>query len=665
MIWKLGLGALLLAVLILNLGGSMIWHLLGFGLDLEIEGTAPQLEPITAPAWGSYGGDPGGQRFAPVRDITRDNVDRLETAWTFNTGALARHPKAAHRANFQATPILAADQLVLCTPFNEVIALDPGTGTVRWRFDPEVPVDGRPGNGYTCRGVAFWTAPDAAADRQCSARILAATVDARVLALDARTGAPCSDFGRGGQVQIEASLPLDWPGEYQVTSAPAIINDLVIVGSSISDNSRVLAPAGTVHALDVRTGAIRWQFDPVPRDPDDPAHDSWDTDALPGHANVWAPISVDPERNLVLLPTSSASPDFYGGLRPGDNRYTSSVVALHADSGTVAWDFQTVHHDVWDYDVPAQPGLYDVLQADGGRRPVVAQITKTGLLFVLDRDSGEPVLPVEERPVPQGGAPGEALAPTQPFPLTPPLVPSNVGPAFGITLYDRLWCQRRFDGAQHDGLYTPPTRQGTLLHPFNGGGGNWGSTAFDPSRNLLVVNLSNLVHLITLNNKDADGATGPVEHEAEYAPMRGAPYGMTREVLRSPFGLPCNQPPWGVLAAVDLASGRIVWRTRFGSVARFAAGVDLRLGMPGLGGPLITESGLVFIGAAFDDMLHAFDVATGALLWRAPLPAGGQATPMGYRWAGRDYIVIAAGGHRDTGLPLGDSLVAFSLPDGG
>ena len=657
-----------LALALVNvLGGSMLWQLLGLGTSLEINGQTSQQRSIPAPTWQYYGGDAGGQRYAPISAINRDTVTDLGSAWTHRFGGLEGRGAAAERANFQATPILVADSLVYCTPFNEVIALDPGSGEERWRFDAEVSSEQQPANGYTCRGVAFWTAsePDTESTASCSERIFAATVDARLLALDARTGARCPSFGTNGETTLEPSEALAWPGEYQITSAPVVAGDVVIVGSAISDNLRAAAPAGTVHAFDARSGALRWTFDPIPRDPANPARASWQTEDLPGHANVWSSPAVDLQRGLVFLPTSSASPDFYGGLRPGDNRHTSAVVALHAATGELAWSFQTVHHDVWDYDVPSQPGLYTVTSADGSTRDIVAQATKTGMIFVLDRETGEPVIPVEERPVPQGGAAGEVLSPTQPFSTIPAVVPQQVSAddAFGITLLDRLACRTKLGSARNEGLFTPPSVDGTLLRPFTGGGANWGSAAFDPQRNLLVINMSNLTHRITLHPRAADGSAGPQTHEAEYAPMQGTPYGMSREIVLSPFGLPCSAPPWGVLAAVDLERGEIVWRTRFGSVRRFA-GLDIRLGMPNFGGPLITESGLVFIGAAIDDYLHAFDIDSGALLWRGELPTGGQATPMAYRWQGREYIVIAAGGHKDTGQPLGDALVAFALPPG-
>ena len=664
---KLAAVLLLLILVLPILGGSMIW-VIGGADALDIDGTATAVQSVPSglgEGWGHYGGDAAGRRFSRAVEITPGNVTELAMAWRYSTGDLASRGDLMRRTASEGTPILADDRLVFCTPFNEVIAIDPGTGNELWRFDPEIDLEQRPANQFVCRGVTQWQDP--AEPALCGHRIFMGTNDARLIALDASTGTACTDFGEGGEVRIDPGMELWWPGEFQVTSPPVVIGDTVIVGSSISDNARVAAPAGTVRAFDARSGALRWTFDPIPRDPADPASESWQGDAprVEGHANVWAPMSVDEARSLVFLPTSSPSPDFFGGLRPGDNHYANSVVALDGATGELRWSFQTVHHDVWDYDLPAQPGVYAV-NKDGQRRDVVAQVTKTGHVFVLDRDTGEPALPVEERPVPQGGVPGEALSPTQPFPVaTPPIVPSDISPgdAFGVTWFDKRECKKRIKASVATGLYTPPTEQGTLLYPFTGGGANWGSTAYDPSRNLLVVNMSSLIHHVQLIPAEQVAEAREVFHDQEVSPQTGAPYGMKRETLLSPLGLPCNPPPWGVIAGVDLASGKIVWRKTLGTTEDLGGGPPIKLGTPNFGGPIVTASGLVFIGAAMDDYLRAFDVETGGELWRGRLPAGGQATPMTYEWNGRQYVVIYAGGHARAGTRLGDELVAFALPE--
>ena len=653
------------------LGGSALWTMLGLSGNLTIDGRA---EPVreapagTGDTWTSYGGDSKGTRYATASQITPDNVDQLEIAWTFHTGALDGHDDILNDTAFETTPILVEDKLIFCTQFNEVVAIDPGTGKEIWRHDPHVPTDSNPANQYTCRGVSYWKSATPDASGTCASRIFMGTVDSRLIALDTATGEPCAEFGDAGEVKIEPSLKLRWPGEFQITSAPAIIGDTVITGSAIGDNLRTNAPKGTVHAFDARTGAEKWIFNPVPADPSDPAMASWEGDsaARTGHANVWSTISVDAARGLVILPTSSASPDYYGGNRIGDNHYADSIVALDAETGQVVWHFQTVHHDVWDYDLPAQPGLYQVWQ-DGAPHDVVAQTTKTGLVFVLDRDTGKPFLPIEERAVPQEGVAGEVLSPSQPFPATPPIVPNTLKPgdAFGITLWDKMACASQFRSLRRDGLFTPPTEQGTLAYPFQGGGNNWGSAAYDPTRNLLVVNMSSLAGFAQLTAKPEgeDHPANQIKDGAEFSPMEGAPYTMRRSPILSPLGLPCSPPPWGVLAGVDLSSGEIVWRRTFGTTQDLApGGLALKFGTPNLGGPVVTGSGLVFIGAAMDDYLRAFDVETGRELWKGRLPAGGQATPMTYEYDGRQYVVIAAGGHGSAGTRKGDSVVAFALP---
>ncbi len=655
------------------LGGSAIWAALGLGANLDIDGRATQVR--VAPAdiglgWAAYGGDAGGTRYSAADQIAPDNVADLEVAWSYRSGALeGLSADVQRRTALETTPILAEDTLVFCTQFQQVIALDPGTGTEIWRYDPDVPTDGRPANQFTCRGVSYWQSQNDEDQGLCASRLFLGTVDSRLIALDAKTGELCTDFGANGTIQINPSMALRWPGEFQITSAPAIIGNTVITGTAIGDNLRTNAPIGTVHAYDVRTGAVKWRFNPVPQDPADPARDSWAGGSADqtGHANVWSTISTDEARGLVFLPTSSASPDYYGGNRVGDNNYANSVVALNGETGEVVWHFQTVHHDVWDYDLPAQPGLYQVWR-DGTAHDVVVQVAKTGLVFVLDRDTGAPFLPIEERAVPQGGVAGEVLSPTQPYPvLTPPIVSNTLAPgdAFGITLWDKLACANKFKALRGDGLYTPPTEQGTLAYPFSGGGANWGSTAFDPSRNLMVVNMSNVASFVTLTAKTAAGdVADSIEDGSEFAPMEGAPYSMRRDIILSPLGLPCSPPPWGVIAGVDIDSGEIVWRRTLGTTRDLApGGIALKLGTPNFGGPIITGSGLIFIGAAMDDYLRALDVKTGNELWKGRLPAGGQATPMTYTYNGRQYVVIAAGGLGSADTRRGDHIVAFALPE--
>ncbi|MEI9887203.1 MAG: pyrroloquinoline quinone-dependent dehydrogenase [Rhizomicrobium sp.] len=624
------------------------------GLVLAVVPIAPVLASDLG--WPAYGGDPGGQRFSPARQITPANVGRLKVAWSFSTGDLASHAGTMKRASFENTPILAEGRLYVCSPFNEVSALDPGTGKQLWRFDPKLDARIRYPNDYVCRGVAF-ASRLGAANTACATRIYLNTADRRLIALDARTGKPCEGFGNRGTVRIAPDGQPNRKGNIHTTSAPVVCHGVVIVGSAIDDNQRVDELRGTVHAFDAKTGARRWSFDPLAAD---------QPPFRAGAANVWAPMSVDEGRGLVFLPVSSASPDFFGGLRRGNGRYANSVVALHIADGTVAWSFQTTHHDVWDYDLPAQPTLGTVTYR-GRTVAAVLQPTKQGLLFTLDRDSGEPLIPVIERKVPQSPVAGDALSPTQPFPIAPPpLGPTHIAPedAFGLTFWDRGKCRETIAAARHEGLYTPPSTQGTILYPFTGGGTNWGGLAFDAAHDVVYVNTSSAMHLVTLIRRKAFGAARERFFDKEVSPNAGAPFGMMRETVLSPFGMPCNPPPWGQLHAVDMHSGKVLWSVPLGTtedMAPFSEYLLGKTGTPNLGGPIVTAGGLVFIGAAMDDYLRAFDARTGAELWKGRLPAGGQATPMTYMWKGRQYVVIAAGGHSKLDTRRGDRIVAFAL----
>jgi quinoprotein glucose dehydrogenase len=606
-----------------------------------------------AAAWDYWGGDAGGTRFSQLDQITPANVGNLIRAWDYRSGDLAsRPPEAMKRTKFEATPLFVEDSLILCSPFNEVIALDPGTGAQKWRFDPKISNVQRPGNRYNCRGVAYWVDDRAADGAACRSRIFMGTNDARLIALDARTGAPCADFGNNGEVKIDIGKSLLWPGEFQITSAPVVTRGVVVVGSAISDNVRVEAPLGTVRAFDGRSGAPRWSFDPL-------VHDGIDA----GHANVWAPMSADEERGLLFLPTTSPSPDYWGGKRPGNNAHANSVVALKSESGELAWSFQTVHHDVWDYDLPAQPTLARIDTGEG-QRDVVIQPTKQGFVFVLDRDTGRPVWPVEERPVPQGGAEGETLSPTQPFPTHVPALmlqqfsPDDIfkfPPVIGSPS-----CKEQLAGLRNDGLYTPPSTQGTLIFPMTGGGVNWGGAAFDPVHQILYANTSYAVHVVKLMpSSEAEGYNPPPGHD--FGRQRGAPFAMTRVVAMSRLGLLCNKPPWGAMVAVDLKAGKILWRSMVGTTEdRAPLGLAFHWGTPLVNGVAITAGGLVFTGA-MDAYLRAFDARSGEELWQGRLPVPGVANPMTYLWKGEQYVAIAAGGHSEAGTSIGDSVVAFRL----
>ncbi|MGE0354856.1 MAG: pyrroloquinoline quinone-dependent dehydrogenase [Gemmatimonadales bacterium] len=615
--------------------------------------------------WPAYGGSPGGDRFSGAEQVNRDNVGRLDVAWIHRTGDLLRG-----RGRFEATPILVDGTLYLSTPLGRVDALDPATGAERWSFDPGVSLHGDYGD-FTNRGVAAWLDAQAPANAPCRRRIFDAPIDGRLIALDAATGLPCPDFGREGTVDLVHDLanPPAWDGEYQVTSPPLVIGDIVVVGSAIADNQRTNAPEGIVRAYDARTGARRWGWDPIPRDRRDPAHRTWGGRSAEhtGGANVWSIMSADPALGLIYVPVGSASPDFYGGERPGDNRYANSVVALHAADGRVAWSFQAVHHDLWDYDIPAQPVLF-TLHRDGRAIPALAQATKMGFLYILDRRTGTPLFPVEERPVPASDVPGEHAAATQPFPLNPaPMAPLTLHAedAFGVTAADRDYCRARIAGLRNEGVFTPPSLQGTLIVPGNIGGSHWGGVSIDTLRGIVVGPTNRLpfvVRVIPRADLDRVRRTDP---GPELGRMEGTPYAMQRGVLMSPSRVPCGPPPWGALTAIDLSTGRKRWEVQLGYMPPLAqANPEAKhWGSINLGGALVTAGGLTFIAGTFDLRLRAFDTETGKELWSAPLPAGGHATPMSYSTGGRQYIVVAAGGHDRLRTPLGDYVLAFALPD--
>jgi quinoprotein glucose dehydrogenase len=453
-------------------------------------------------------------------------------------------------------------------------------------------------------------------------------------------------------------------GWYHMTSPPAIIDDLVIVGSAIDDNHRVDMPAGVVRAFDARTGALRWSWDPIPPNAQSAEKSGAEKNWKSGAANAWSIMTVDAERDLVFVPTGSASPDYYGGLRPGDNKWANSVVALHAKSGKLAWGFQLIHHDLWDYDT-ASPPLLATVTHEGKKIPVVIQGNKTGFLYVLNRDTGVPVFPVEERPVPQSDVPGEVSFPTQPIPVAPPpLSPQrfSVDDVWGPTPEDREACRNAIKDLRNEGIFTPPSLKGTLAVPGNVGGMTWSGYAFDPERGLLVTNANNLIAKVRLIPREKVKSDN---EEGDYGPQSGSPYGMIRRFLQSPSHLPCGAPPWGTLVAVDMTEGKIRWQVPLGSMENFGGHYSsIPPGSISLGGPIATAGGLVFIAGVADPHIRAFDIETGKELWNGELPATGNATPMTYSLAstGKQYVVIAAGGHpKLSEVSLSDALVAFTL----
>jgi len=626
------------SVLLVSIVSTLTWTRSSFQAEAQAD-------------WPTYGNDPGGTRYSPESQINRANVSGLKEAWTYRTGAMETPTQLSRKAAFEATPVLLDGKLFLSTPYNHVIALEPKTGAKLWEYDPGVNLD-RNYSEVTSRGVSAWRDPRGKHGAACSLRIFIGTLDARLIALDGNTGKVCSDFGANGAVDLnqDAATQTVWTGGYQVTSPPATHRDLVIVGSSIADNWRVDTGRGIVRAFDARSGKLRWIWDPMP----------WAKDTSPrtGGGNAWAVFSVDTVNDLVFVPTGSAAPDYFGGLRKGDDKWANSVVALRASTGKFVWGFQVVHHDLWDYDVAAQPTL--VNWKDG--TPAVVINTKMGNVFVLNRLTGAPLLPVEERRVPQSDIAGEESSPTQPF-SSISLVPERfeAADAWGPKPDDIKWCQEKITASRNEGIFTPPSLRGTVQAPGNVGGVNWGSAAFDPQHHLMIVNTNRLIAWVKLIPRAEYAAEVHKDQDnriyGEFGDQEPSPYGLYRTFLFSPSGTPCNLPPWGTTEAVDLFTGKIIWDVPLGT---FVPGQHT--GSINLGGPVVTGGGLVFTSATIDPHLHAFDSESGKELWSYQLPASANATPMTYTWNGKQYLLICAGGHGKLGSTRGDYVIAFSLP---
>jgi len=634
-------------------------------------GDATEVAGAADGIWPNYGGDWKGDHFSPLGQITPANAARLEHAWTYRVGGL---DDLGTNSRFTATPLAIDDTLYLCDPRNIIVALDATTGKQRWRHDPKVLAS--KAFSVVCRGVAHHRSADAG---QCASRILEATLDARLIAVDARDGTPCAGFGTAGAVDLRQGVQTRFDGYYYVTSAPTIIGDLAVLGGYVIDNQRVDAPHSVIRAYDVRSGALRWVWDagaPPGKPPGKPGEMF-----SAGNPNAWTAFSADPALGLVYVPTGNSSPDFFGGLRtPAAERYGTSIVALDAASGTVRWSFQTVHHDLWDYDMPAQPALVD-LGSGAAAVPALVATGKTGEVFLLDRRDGRPIAPVEERAVPRSTVSGERIAPTQPYSIgMPSFAPPRVEERalWGATPIDMLLCRLRFRELHYEGAYTPPSVKPWLVSPGTFGAINWGGVAIDRTRGLLVVNSSSMPfvgQLVPRAEADAQGAA-PFDPESKRPirpakgqpmppmAMQGTPFGLRLMPFLSPIGFPCAAPPWGEIAAIDLKSRTLAWRRPFGTTKGLAPfGLALPTGIFNLGGAVTTAGGVTFIGAATDGYLRAIETATGAELWRSPLPAGGQATPISYSARdGRQMVVIVAGGHGSLRTPRGDYVVAYSLP---
>jgi len=629
-------------------------------------GTAPAAVAAANPAdgeWQHYGRDRGGSRYAPLDQITPANVGQLEQAWVYRTGV-------AKGIGFETTPLMVDGLVYLCTQTNIVVALDPDTGARRWQFDPHV----NPPPSATCRGVSYYKVPEATG--LCATRILTATTDARLLALDAQTGALCPDFGDKGTVDLRRGMGEVKSGYYYVSSAPAIVRGKAVVGGWVADGQHVGEPSGVIRAFDAVTGQFAWAWDMDKPDfhGEPPEGQTYSR----GTANSWGPMSADEQLGMVYLPTGNSTPDYWGAHRsPGSEKYSASVVALDAETGGVRWHYQYIHHDVWDYDVSAQPTLID-LPINGETVPALLQGSKRGLLLLFDRRDGKLLSRVVERPVPQGPAKGDWLAPTQPFSTEMPTFDSTLlteQHMWGLTPLDQLWCRIKFREARYEGPFTPPGARPSITYPSYLGGINWGGVSVDPVRRLAVVNWSRMANYTRMVPREDPVARSvkPTDngsvHVGEPVPQMGTPFALFTGPFLSPIDVPCTQPPFGKIGVVDLDSRKMVWEKPLGTGADsgplgYPARLPIPMGVPNAGGTSVTKAGLIFVAATQERAIRAFDIKTGAMLWHARLPAGGHASPAIYRSpkTGRDYVVIAAGGNASLHSGASDHVIAYALP---
>jgi quinoprotein glucose dehydrogenase len=636
---------------------------------------AAQKSQVTS--WPTYGGDPGGQRYSISAQISRLNVAQLQPVWVFHTHALDKPSNANGHASFEATPVLWRDTLYLDTPFDATFAVDAATGKIKWMFDPDVD---REKSIYivTSRGVALWHASKPAPGPCGADRVIVATLDRRLIARDAVTGAPCVHFGNMGTVDLSQGVDIDELKLYSFTSPPTVVGDVIVLGSSVGDNQKSFAASGAVRGFDARTGRQLWSWEPMPQT-------AMQNPRITGSGNAWSTISADPEHDLIFVPTGSPSVDYYGGNRPGNNADADSIVALRASTGRKVWAFQLVHHDLWDYDTPSEPVLFTFRNTI----PAVAVVGKTSMVYVFNRLTGEPLYPVVERPVPQTTLPGEHTSPTQPFSSLPSLTPLSFGPddVHMTNPADEKYCRTMLQSFDNRGLFTPPSAKGSVIYPGALGGANWGSAALDPTSSVLytrVTSMPYLVRQIAAGPREqklwARGIRKAMKYLPEWAggypvplsktfltpdaggeqrdesPQDGTPYLLARQAITTTGLIPCSPQPFGSIVAINLNTGAKVWSVPHGEMAKGYSG------SVGAGGVIATAGGLVFAASTNDPFLRAYDSANGKLLWRGILPAPANATPMTYISHGRQYVVIAAGGHVSLGTGTSDQVVAFALP---
>jgi quinoprotein glucose dehydrogenase len=604
--------------------------------------------------WDTFNGDLWAQKYSPLTQITPANVKNLRVAWKSRTGDVSDGSGATPATVWSATPLFVNDTVYVGTPFYRIFAFEPDTGKPKWVYDTKATLKAMTQPALKNRGVAYWQAATPQAGAPCQKRVYIGTMQGTLHAVDADTGRRCTDFGKDGVVDVNQwnAVP-KWP--LSLLQPPTVVKDLLIVGWAGKDWEDTVAPPGNVFALDARTGERRWTFESLPPD----------VAPRTGTANVWASMSYDAERDLLYLPVSSPSANFFGGNRQEALPLVTSVTALQASTGKVVWSRQLVHHDLWDYDTNAAPTLVDI-DRNGARVPALVQTSKQGFLYVLNRETGEPLFPIEERPAPKSTVPGETAAPTQPYVAKPrPLLDDRWPGVYWLADWASLgYCSRTARKLRHDGKFTPPSLEGSLTYPGTIGGVEWGGGAVDPQKQMFVVNYTSVVmiyQLVARQQYDEMMKKGGSE-TGGLSPQLGGPYGINLTTFLNPIGMPCWKPPYGSMAAYDLKTGEQLWNRPFGVVQQWGFYMPDAWGSVTIGGPAITASGLVFIGGSMDSRVRAIDLATGDVLWKHLVSAPAVSLPAIYAYKGKQYVVFAVGGNSILTPRVSDELVAFSLP---
>ncbi|ACM30179.1 glucose/quinate/shikimate family membrane-bound PQQ-dependent dehydrogenase [Rhizobium rhizogenes] len=660
--WPLGL-PLLVAIIVAGYSMTTDPHDLSGDLPTAVAASAPMGGDVPNGEWHQYGRTPYGQRYSPLDQINVQNVANLQEVWRYQTGDVKR-PDDIGETTYQVTPLKVGDTLYLCTPHNLAIALDAVSGKEKWRFDSNSGMN--PDRQHqTCRGVTYYHDQAAAAGAPCAERVYLPTSDARLIALDAANGKVCTSFADQGVLHLETGMKYNPAGYYYSTSPPVAVAGKIIVGGAVNDNYSTQEQSGVIRAFDIKTGALVWNWDSG--NPDQttplPVGQTYTTNS----PNSWSVSSVDETLGLIYIPLGNQVPDQLGmGRSANVERFSSSVVALDINTGQLKWVQQFVHHDLWDMDVPAQPVLFDMKKSDGSVVPALVASTKQGDIYVLDRRTGEPLIPFKEIPAPGGAIPEDHTAPTQPISdLTfspPPLQEKDM---WGVSLFDQLACRIAFHRYKYEGRYTPPSLEGSIIYPGNFGTFNWGSVAVDPERQIMFGMPTYLAFTSRLVPRADIPPRGQDQKGSEQGLNRndGAPYGVFMGPFLGPLGIPCQAPPWGYVAGADLTTGKIAYKHKNGTVHDMTPlPLPFKVGVPGIGGPIVTKGGVAFLGAAVDNYLRAYDVTTGRQLWEARLPAGGQSTPMTYTAGDKQYVLMVAGGHGSVGTKPGDYVIAYRLP---